>query len=75
MSGALPVPGSVREAGPEVPDTWRLGWRGASGDSVAARLPGLIKDLQSVTIDGGPHNIAWTHADKVNPALLEFLRC
>jgi non-heme chloroperoxidase len=26
-----------------------------------------------VTIAGGPHNIAWTHYDEVNRALLEFL--
>ena len=41
--------------------------------STAARLPGLIKDLTFVTVEGGPHNIAWTHPDVVNPALLEFL--
>ena len=39
----------------------------------AARLPGLIKDLTVVTVEGGPHNIAWTHADEVNEALLAFL--
>jgi non-heme chloroperoxidase len=39
----------------------------------AARLPGLIKDLTVVSIEGGPHNIAWTHADEVNNALLAFL--
>jgi pimeloyl-ACP methyl ester carboxylesterase len=37
------------------------------------RLPGLIKDLQAVTIDQGPHAIAWTHYDQVNSALLKFL--
>ncbi|MGB6456549.1 MAG: alpha/beta hydrolase [Streptosporangiaceae bacterium] len=37
------------------------------------RLPGLIKDVQLVTIDQGPHAIAWTHADQVNAALLKFL--
>ena len=41
--------------------------------ATAARLPGLIKDLTVVTVEGGPHNIAWTHADVVNPALLDFL--
>ena len=39
----------------------------------AARLPGLIKDLTVVTVEGGPHNIAWTHPDEVNEALLDFL--
>jgi len=43
-------------------------------DKTAERLPGLIKDLQLVTIEGGPHAIAWTHADQVNRALLDFLR-
>ena len=42
-------------------------------ESTAARLPALIKDLEVVTVQGGPHNIAWTHPDVVNPALLEFL--
>jgi non-heme chloroperoxidase len=41
--------------------------------ATAARLPGLIADLTFVTVEGGPHNIAWTHPDVVNPALLEFL--
>jgi non-heme chloroperoxidase len=43
-------------------------------DATAKRLPGLIKDLKLVTVDGGPHNIAWTHSDEVNKALLEFVR-
>jgi alpha/beta hydrolase fold len=37
------------------------------------RLPGLIKDVQLVVIDGGSHAIAWTHADQVNNALHDFL--
>ena len=41
--------------------------------ATAARLPALIKDLTFVTVEGGPHNIAWTHPDVVNPALLDFL--
>jgi non-heme chloroperoxidase len=43
-------------------------------DKTGKRLPGLITDLQLVTIEGGPHAIAWTHADQVNTALLDFLR-
>jgi non-heme chloroperoxidase len=38
-----------------------------------ARLAGMIRDLQSVVIEGGPHAIAWTHADQVNSALLKFM--
>ena len=29
--------------------------------------------LTAVVIDGGPHAIVWTHADRVNRALLDFL--
>jgi non-heme chloroperoxidase len=42
-------------------------------DNTAARLPGLIADLKLVRVDGGPHNVGWTHPDEVNAALLEFL--
>ena len=41
--------------------------------NTAERLPGLIKDLKLISVEGGPHNIGWTHPEKVNPALLEFL--
>ena len=37
------------------------------------RLPGLIKDMHLVVIDGGPHAISWTHTDQLNRALLDFL--
>ncbi len=37
------------------------------------RLPGLVKDMQLMVIEGGPHAIAWTHTDQVNRALLGFL--
>ena len=43
-------------------------------DKTGRRLPGLIKDVQLVVIEGGPHAIAWTHAAQVNTALLNFLR-
>jgi non-heme chloroperoxidase len=42
-------------------------------DSTAARLPALIADCTLVPVEGGPHNIAWTHPDEVNSALLEFI--
>ena len=42
-------------------------------ESTAARLPTLIADCALVSVEGGPHNIGWTHADKVNTALLTFL--
>jgi non-heme chloroperoxidase len=42
-------------------------------DATARRLPALIADCTLVEIDGGPHNICWTHADQLNAALLDFL--
>jgi non-heme chloroperoxidase len=39
----------------------------------ARRLPDLVKDLRLVEVDGGPHNIPWTHADEVNKSLLDFI--
>ena len=43
-------------------------------EATAKRLPGLIKDLTLVTVDGGPHNIGWTHAEEVNRELVAFVR-
>jgi pimeloyl-ACP methyl ester carboxylesterase len=37
------------------------------------RTAKLVKAAQLVTIKDGPHNIAWTHAEEVNTALVEFL--
>jgi non-heme chloroperoxidase len=37
------------------------------------RLPGLISDVQTAVIDGGPHAIPWTHADELNSALVKFM--
>jgi non-heme chloroperoxidase len=37
------------------------------------RMPALIKGSRLVVIEGGPHGIAWTHADRVNRELMEFL--
>jgi non-heme chloroperoxidase len=42
-------------------------------EKTGARLPGLIKDVELVTIEGGPHAIAWTHPLQVNAALLRFI--
>jgi non-heme chloroperoxidase len=43
-------------------------------DKTGKRLPGVIKDVNLVVIEGGPHAIPWTHANQVNTALLDFLR-
>jgi non-heme chloroperoxidase len=42
-------------------------------EATAARLPDLIDDVRLVAVEGGPHNIAWTHPNEVNQALLEFI--
>lgn len=42
--------------------------------STAARLPALVPGITFVTVKDGPHNIAWTHPEVVNPALLDFLK-
>jgi len=39
-----------------------------------AKTAQLIKGAKYVVVKGGPHNIAWTHADVVNPELLSFLK-
>jgi non-heme chloroperoxidase len=43
-------------------------------EKTGKRLPGMMQDARLVVINGGPHAIAWTHADQVNRALLEFLK-
>jgi non-heme chloroperoxidase len=42
-------------------------------EATAARLPALLADCTLVPVEGGPHNIAWTHPDETNSALLEFI--
>lgn len=42
-------------------------------ESTAARLPALIADCTLVAVEGGPHNVVWTHPDEVNTSLLNFL--
>ena len=43
-------------------------------DKTGQRLPALIKDVQLIVIESGPHAIPWTHAAQVNTALLDFIR-
>jgi non-heme chloroperoxidase len=42
-------------------------------ESTAKRLPDLVANLKLVSVEGGPHNIGWTHPEESNKALLEFL--
>jgi non-heme chloroperoxidase len=41
--------------------------------ATADRLPDLIADVRLVRVEGGPHNIGWTHTAEVNHALVGFL--
>jgi len=41
--------------------------------SAGQRTAKLIKGAELVVVKEGPHNIAWTHAEEVNAALLTFL--
>jgi non-heme chloroperoxidase len=42
-------------------------------EATSRRLPALLNNARSIVIAGGPHAIIWTHADKVNQALLHFI--
>jgi non-heme chloroperoxidase len=39
------------------------------------RLPGLIKDMRLVVIDGGPHAIAWTECRLRSAVMRAGARC
>jgi non-heme chloroperoxidase len=41
--------------------------------SAGRRTAKLVAGAELVVIKDGPHNVAWTHADEVNSALLNFL--
>ena len=42
-------------------------------EATAGRLGELIAEVTVVPVEGGPHNIGWTHSGEVNAALLSFL--
>jgi non-heme chloroperoxidase len=42
-------------------------------EATAERLPALVKGLTLIPVEGGPHNIGWTHSEEVNDALLKFI--
>ncbi len=42
-------------------------------EKTGKRVPALVDGAQLVTIQGGPHAIAWTHTLQVNGPLLEFI--
>ena len=37
------------------------------------RTAELVKGSKLVVVEGGPHGLTWTHAEKVNSALLDFI--
>jgi non-heme chloroperoxidase len=37
------------------------------------RMPDFVKHAKLMVIEGGPHGIPWTHTNKVNAALLDWL--
>jgi non-heme chloroperoxidase len=42
--------------------------------SSGRRLPALMRQAEYHEIEGGPHNIGWTHAEELNPLFAAFLR-
>ncbi|MGO9657097.1 MAG: alpha/beta fold hydrolase [Acidimicrobiales bacterium] len=42
-------------------------------DATGRRLPDLVNDTHFIEIEGGPHNVGWTHPDEVNQALAKFI--
>ena len=42
-------------------------------EATAGRLSELIAAVTVVPVEGGPHNIGWTHSEEVNAALVSFL--
>jgi non-heme chloroperoxidase len=42
-------------------------------ESTAARLDDLIDEVRVIPVEGGPHNIGWTHPEVLNPLMLAFL--
>jgi non-heme chloroperoxidase len=42
-------------------------------ESTAARLSDLIDDVRVVPVEGGPHNIGWTHPEVLNSLFLAFV--
>ena len=42
-------------------------------DATGRRLPELVHEIQFIEVDGGPHNIGWTHPEDVNEAFTKFV--
>jgi hypothetical protein len=64
VGGREAAPGFVALQQPPPRATARL--------SATATPSSVSKEERGLQFDGGPHNIAWTHPDEVNKALLDF---
>jgi non-heme chloroperoxidase len=42
-------------------------------EATGKRMPEFVKGCKLVVVEGGPHGLTWTHAEKVNSELLGFL--
>jgi pimeloyl-ACP methyl ester carboxylesterase len=42
--------------------------------ATATRTHKAVKGARLLVVEGGPHGLTWTHADKVNPELVDFLK-
>ena len=42
-------------------------------DATSRRQAKMIKNVKFVELPGGPHNVPWTHAERVNAELVNFL--
>jgi pimeloyl-ACP methyl ester carboxylesterase len=42
-------------------------------DAASRRQAKMIKNVKFVELPGGPHGVLWTHADRINTELLNFL--
>ena len=42
--------------------------------ATGTRTQKAVKGARLAVVEGGPHGILWTHADKVNPELVDFLK-
>ena len=41
--------------------------------ATGSRTQKAVKGARLAVVEGGPHGLIWTHAEKVNPELVEFL--
>lgn len=42
-------------------------------DATSRRQAKMLKNVEFIEFEGGPHGVLWTHADEINSALVRFL--